>query len=189
MGRRKLYATDEDRKAARRESNRRYNIKRKSIATASKETNVMDTEWDRLMNINPDLYPTKQHLSNDQKDFIKAMLSRPVNDTPLEINTRRTKCAAEAKKQLGLAMKAIKRKTMDGVRSPKGIGSIDFDMTRMGDADRKWFYDHVEDVIRSLLKKIDLNEHWTVYYEYDNSWKQRTLDSITQTFLTNQLQT
>ncbi len=174
MGRRPKYKTDEERKAAHRESNRRYYMKKKQQRL---EANT-DDEWNKLMNINPDLFPTHQQLTNEQKEYIKSMMYRPIEKKSKRKRNRND--AAEAKKQLGLATKEIKR---------NHIGSIDFDLRKMNDEDKEYFFNHVESVVKSLLDKIDLNEQWTVYYEYDGSWKQRTLDSITQSFLTNQLHT
>ncbi len=174
MGRRPKYRTEEERKVARKESAKRYRLKKKQERVDREDMEAKaNSEWNKLMSINPDLYPTRQHLNNEQKDYIKSMMNRPI-----ETVKHRRKGGAIAKKQIGLAMKEIAKSR---------IGSIDFDMRVMDDEDIEYFFNHIEPVLMALLDKIDLSEHWTVYYEYDGSWKQRTLDTITQSFLKNQL--
>lgn len=161
MRRRKL--TEDERKQHKREAQRRWREKKK----------INKAFWDEFENMNPDLYPTKVHLDDDQKEFIRNMLNRPVLSVEKKI-----KNDSKAKRQIGLARASLKRSS---------IGSIDFDMKDFTKEDYEYFWRNVPDVIDNLLDKIDLDDHWTVYYQYDGSWKQRTLDSITQTFLKDQI--
>ena len=102
MRRRKL--TEDERKQHKREAQRRWREKKK----------INKAFWDEFENMNPDLYPTKVHLDDDQKEFIRNMLNRPVLSVEKKI-----KNDSKAKRQIGLAQSRLKQSV---------IGSIDFDM-------------------------------------------------------------
>ena len=156
--------SEEQRKANKRISNKKYRDKQKT-----------DKEWNRLMAINPELFPTKPHLDELQKDFIKRLLNMPLDIIPSSNRITRQN-DTESKKQIGIAITKIKRK-----KSP-----IDFDLTVINDID--YFFERLRDVIKTLLKYIDTDkENWIVYYDYGSGWKQRPIDYITQTYLKEQL--
>ena len=172
----KRYQTNEERKAARRESARRSYHKRKSEKT-------IDDEFERLMRINPNIYPAKKRYSDSEKQFIQSLLNMPL-DTKLE--TKRTTRHNEsiAKQQLGLASSKISNKKR------KAIKCIDFDISLMkSEHERQYFFEGLPDVIRKLLDTINFNtEHWIVYYNYDKGgWRTKTLDSITERYLRDQI--
>ena len=156
--------SEEQKKANKRLSNKKYRDKQKT-----------DKEWNRLMAINPELFPTKPHLDDVQKDFIKRLLNMPLDIIPSSNRITRQN-DTESKKQIGIAITKIKRK-----KSP-----IDFDLTVINDID--YFFERLRDVIKTLLKYIDTDkENWIVYYDYGSGWKQRPIDYITQTYLKEQL--
>lgn len=175
MPRKRKYQTDEERKEARRESARRSYQKRKA-------NKVVDEEFNRLLVMNPDLYTSKKHLTDDQKSFIKSLMNMPLDVKPsISRTTRQTNSIA--KQQLGLASSKIRNKK----RTP--IQSIDFDLTLLkSEQERQYFFEHLPDVIHELLDSINFNtEHWTVYYHYDDHWKTRTLDDITERYMRDQV--
>ena len=102
------------------------------------------------------------------------------------VNGRSGKIASHAKQQLGIAMSRINKS--------KHIGSIDFKLESMDEANRTYFFHHLPSVVNELLNKISLNDKWTVYYRYVNtqdgteSWRQRTIDSFTSGYLRDQLE-
>ena len=176
MGRKKKYETEAQRLAAKRESSRRSYHKRKS-------NNVIDDEFNRLMKINPDLYTTKHKLSDEQKQFISSLINMPLDIKPT-IKKQSRHNESNAKQQLGLASSKISNKKR------KPIKSIDFDLTSLkSEHERQYFFENLPDVIYKLLDSINFNsEHWEVYYSYDKGgWKTRTLDSITEQYLRDQI--
>ena len=175
MTRKRKYLTEQARLEARRASARRSYHKHK-------QTKPIDDEFKRLLAMNPDLYTTKKHLTDEQKSFIKSLLNLPL-DTK-SITSRQTRQTNSiAKQQLGLANHKIrnKHKTL--------IKTIDFDITLFkSEQERQYFYEHLPEVIHKLLDSINFNtEHWTVYYKYDSKWKTRTLDDITEQYMRNQV--
>ena len=175
MGRRKKYNTQEERLEAKRLSARNSYHKRKGDKAAN-------DEFKRLMMMNPDLYTSKKHLTNEQKEFIKSLLNLPM-DTKPNIKKQTRQNESRAKEQLGLASSKIANKKL------KPIKSIDFDISQFKtEEERQFFFEHLPDVINKLLDSINFNtEHWTVYYKYDNSWKTRTLDDITEQYMRDQV--
>ena len=175
MGRRRKYLTQEERLEAKRNSAKRSYHKKKG-------EKIIDEEFERLMRLNPDLYASKKHLTNDQKEFIKSLMNMPL-DTKHEPNRRTRQNESEAKRQLGLASSKI------GNKRRKPIKSIDFDLTLLrSEQERQYFFEHLPDVIYRLLDSIEFNtEHWTVYYRYETSWKTRTLDEITERYMRDQV--
>ena len=175
MGRKKRYNTEADRLNARRESARRSYHKRKN----EKPT---DDEFKRLLQINPDIYPTKHKLTNEQKDFIKSLMNIPLDTSP-KTNRKTRHNNSNAKKQLGLATSKINNKK----RTP--IKTIDFDLTKLtSEQERQYFFENLPDTIYKLLDSINFNtEHWMIYYEYDTHWKSRTLDDTTEQYLRDQV--
>ena len=172
MGRKKLYHTDEERLAAKRSSAKRSYQKKK----------LEYEEFNRLLRINPDLYTSKQKLTDEQKQFIKTILNLPLDTKPSIKRTTRLSNSI-AKQQLGLASSKIRNKK----RIP--IKTIDFDLTLIkSENERQYFFEHLPDVINKLLDAINFNtEHWIVYYKYDTMWRTRTLDEITEQYLRDQV--
>ena len=175
MGRRKLYQTDEERLQAKRARARRSYHKRK-------QERPIDDEFNRLLEINPDLYPTKHKLSDEQKSFIKSLMNLPLDIKPATNRDTRQNDSI-AKQMLGIAKSKIRNKK----RQP--IKSLDFDVSLLrNESERQYFYEHLPNVINELLDSIDFNtEHWMVYYKYENTWKTRTLDNITEQYLKDQI--
>ena len=174
MGRKKKYVNDEDRKRAKRESARRsYHKHRNGI--------VADEEFERLYRLNPDLFPTKQKLTIEQKQFIKSLLNSQLDLPVIKRKTRHNE--SNAKQQLGIATSKIRNK------SRHSIDSIDFDLSLFkSEPERQYFFEHLPDVIYQLLGSINFNtEHWMIYYEYNNHWKSRTLDGTTERYLRDQV--
>ena len=191
MGGKPKYHTEAERKAAKRESARRNYHKRKQEKAFNDEfdrflainpdlySNKQPNEFDRLLSINPDIYTSKPKLTDEQKDFISSLINMPLDTKPSTKRlTRQTNSIA--KQQLGLASSKIRSKKRT---------SIDFDLTQLkSEEERQYFFEHLPDVIHKLLDSINFNtEHWSVYYKYDNSWKTRTLDSITEQYMRDQV--
>ena len=168
MGRKKLYNTDEERLAAKRSSARKSYQKKK----------LENDAFNRLLQINPDLYTSKRRLTDEQKQFIKNLLNLPLDTKPTIKRTTRLSNSI-AKQQLGLASSKIRNKER------KPIKTIDFDLTLLNsENERQYFFEHLPDVIHKLLDVINFNtEHWIVYYKYDTMWRTRTLDEITEQYL------
>ena len=95
MGRRTKYANELERRSARRESARRSYHKRKG-------EKVIDDEFNRLLAMNPDLYVSKKHLTDEQKSFINSLMNMPLDTKPIT-NIRTRHNDSIAKQQLGLA--------------------------------------------------------------------------------------
>lgn len=174
MGRHKLYQTEYERIQARRASARKSYHKRKG-------EKAIDDEFERLLQLNPDLFPTKKHLTDEQKQFIHSLINQPLSLPSVKHKTRQTNSIA--KQQLGLAMTKIRNKKR------KPIASIDFNTTLMkSEHERQYFFEHLPDVIVKLLDNINFNtEHWMILYEYENHWKSRTLDYTTERYLRDQI--
>ena len=173
MPRKKKYQTDEERIQAKRASARKSYHKRK-------QEKVVDEEFERLMRLNPDLYTSKKRMTDEQKSFIKSLMNMPLDVKPsIKRATRQTN--SNAKQQLGLATSKINKH--------KSIKTIDFDLDLLkSEQERNYFFEHLSDVIYRLLDRINFNtEHWTVYYRYESMWKTRTLDSITEQYLRDQV--
>ena len=175
MSRKRKYQTEAERKEARRASARRSYHKRKG-------EKATDNEFERLMRLNPDLYTRKKHLTDEQKQFVASLMNMPL-DTKPSINKQTRQTNSIAKQMLGLASSKIRTKNR------KPIKSIDFDTTIMKtEQERNYFFENLPDVIYKLLNSINFNtSHWTVYYKYDTNWKTRTLDSITEQYLRDQV--
>ena len=175
MGRKKKYQTDEERREARR-------IQARNSYHRRKGEKIVDEEFNRLLAMNPDLYTSKKHLTDDQKSFIKSLMNMPLDTKPSNKRTTR-QMNSIAKQQLGLATTKIQNKKR------KPFMSIDFDLTLLkSEEERQYFFEHLPDVINKLLDSINFNtEHWTVYYKYESSWKTRTLDSITEQYMRDQV--
>ena len=175
MGRRKKYQTDAERLEARRASARKSYHKRKG-------EKVVDNEFNKLLAMNPDLYTSKKHLTKEQKTFINQLINMPLDTKPI-ISRKTRQTNSIAKQMLGLASSKIRNKNR------KPIKSIDFDLNLLRtEQERNYFFEHLPDVIYQLLDTINFNtEHWTVYYKYDSSWKTRTLDSITEQYMRDQV--
>ena len=175
MGRKRRYLTLEEKLEARRESARKSYHRRKGDKT-------IDDEFNRLLAMNPDLYTTKKHLTNEQKSFINSLINMPLDTNPSVKKTTRHN-ESIAKQQLGLATSKIQN------MNRKPIKSIDFDLNLLkSEHERNYFYEQLPELIYKLLDSINFNEsHWTVYYKYDYSWKTRTLDSITERYLRDQV--
>ena len=203
MGRKPKYHTEAERKEARRDSACRSYHKRKAEKTLNNEFDrflainpdlysaKQPSEFERLLSINPDIYTSKIKLSDEQKDFISSLINMPLDTKPLTNRlTRQTNSIA--KQQLGLASSKIcskHKKKVESKGSARDSSSVDFDLTQLqSEEERQYFFEHLPDVIHELLDSINFNtEHWSVYYKYDNSWKTRTLDSITEQYMKDQI--
>ena len=125
----------------------------------------IDDEFKRLLQTSPDIYPTKQKLTDEQKQYIHSLINQPLYSPTFNRATRHNNSLAN--KQLGLATSKISSKKR------KPIKSIDFDLSEINtEPERQYFFEHLPDVMFQLLDSINFNtEHWTVYYKYDTSWK------------------
>ena len=176
MGRRRKYNNEAERLEAKRAQARQSYHRRK-------DPDGTDKEFKRLLQLNPDLYTTKPKLTKEQKQYIHSLINKPLDTTPnIKRQTRHNDSIS--KQQLGLAMTKIRNK------SKRPIDSIDFDLTALRtEQEKQHFLENLPDVIHSLLDRINFNtEHWMIYYEYDNHWKTRTLDEITERYLRDQIQ-
>ena len=176
MGRNKKYHTKEERIAARREAAKRSYYKRKG-------EKITDKEFDRLQQIEPKLFPSKLKLTDEQKQFIRSMITRPIDTKTM--NQKQTRHNdSEAKRQIGLAMTKIRNK------KKKLIDSIDFDITLLRtEHEKQYLFEHLPDVIYKLLDEINFNtEHWLVSYNYKDHYKTKPLDEITEQYLRKQVE-
>lgn len=181
----------ERQRKAKREYAQRRRAQQKQVIAQAKENAEREKDMKYLYAISPELYPTKPRLEKDQKEFIASMMNRPIEPSAKKKN------ASErlAREQLGKAQGAINK---------GNPSAIDFDLTGFDNIAKQYFFDRVGDVIKNLLESIDLEDQWTVYYEYggdvnsvygtlredtsEMSWKHRTLDSITSQFLLDQVE-
>ena len=175
MPRRPKYHTEAERIEAKRASARKSYHKKK-------QEKVVDEEFNRLLAMNPDLYTSKKHLTDVQKQFIKQLMNMPMDTKPI-VNRQTRQTDSIAKQLLGLASSKIRNKN----RYP--IKSIDFDLNLLRtEHERNYFFENLPQLIYKLLDSINFNtEHWTVYYSYDTCWKTRTLDSITEQYMRDQV--
>ncbi len=211
--------TDEERKARHRESQRRYRerLKREKVFHKAVESHVED-----LMSINLSPEDKEAQKAEEKKArrresqrryreklkrakvFHKAveshvddLMSIDLGPTPTRSKTVSRSQLSEAKRQLGLAMSRInKGNARPGLNSfaVKRIGSVDFELGSMDQANRSFLFSKLPGVINELLNKISLNDRWTVYYRYvdpqdgSEAWRQRTIDSFTSGYLRDQLE-
>ena len=175
MGRKRKYNNEAERLEAKRARARVSYHKRKEQETPT------DKEFKRLLHLNPDLFPTKAKLTNEQKQFIHSLITQPLTTPTIKRKTRHNESIA--KQQLGIATSKIRNK------SRQTIESIDFNLSLMkSEPERQYFFEHLPDVMYSLLDSINFNtEHWMIYYEYANHWKSRTLDYTTEQYLRDQI--
>ena len=175
MGRQLKYKNETDRLIAKRESARRSYHKKKG----EKKT---DNEFDRLQQIDPDLFPTKLKLTNEQKHYIHSLINRPI-DTK-QTNQRMTRHNdSEAKRQIGIALSKIRNKKR------KPIDSLNFDITKLRtEHEKQYLFEQLPDVIYKLLDSINFNtEKWVVSYQYKDRFKTKPLDDITERYLRDQV--
>ena len=160
----RIKLTPEQKRERKRESDRKYSLKKKT-----------DKEFERLENIKiNELYPTRQ-FNHDQRQFIFDLMNQPISETVKVKNHS----LDDIKRQLGIAATRIKSQR---------IGSIDFDLRNQSNQAIEYFYNQLPSITETLLNKINLDDHWTVFYQYGSSfWKQRTIDSITQQYLRDQI--
>ena len=158
----------EERIQHRRESQRKYRAKIK----------LLKDEWKHYEKLALDLYPTKpkRTFTQEQREFLKQLFNMPLSKEKIK---PKNNTAINAKRQIGIALTQIKRNK---------IGSIDFDLSNFTDEDKKYFFENLPKVIYQLLMKLNLNEHWVVYYYYGNSWKMRIIDTFTSNYLREQIQ-
>ena len=209
MGRHKLYHTKEELKEARRIYQRRYREKKKARIQEQKQID----EFLGIINT-PMLYKTKPkrnlnerkvihdlmsintselYVSKPKDRFFKSLMDLPVSQEKprikqsifnigmdvYQINPRKSSRLQhkEEKKQLGLALTSIKSKKP----------FITFDIDKL--SDKEYFFDELPDVLMKFLDSITLDEdRWIIYYDYGSGWKGKTLSSLTEKFLRNQLE-
>ena len=170
MGRRKTYHTDEERKQAHRLANQRYREKKRT-----------DTEFERLANISPDLYSSPDH-------FFRSLMNLPLSKEPLSQNSifnvqpqlyssrKRTRFVNSDKKQIGIAQHLLKS------NSP----FITFDLTKV--QDKKQLTEDIKSFLLEFLDSIAVDEDkWIVYYDYGSGWKGKTITSISEKMLKDQI--
>ena len=163
MGRVKL--TEQERREHKRESNRRYRDKK-----------IIEREVERLENIKiREIFPTREVFTKEQRQFIFDLLNQPISNT---YYTKKTELN-NIKMQLGLAWDKIKKNKLD---------QIEFDLRNQTQEATDYFFEKLPPLVKTLLDKINLDDHWTVFYQYGTNWKQRTIDSITQQFLIDQVE-
>ena len=103
MGRKRKYNNEAERLEAKRARARRsYHTRNHGKA--------IDEEFNRLLQLNPDLFPIKPKLSDEQKQFIRSLISSPLDTTP-SIKRKTRHNDSRAKQQLGLASSKIKNKS------------------------------------------------------------------------------
>ena len=95
MGRRRKYQNQQERLEAKRARARASYHKRKEEETPT------DKEFKRLLHLNPDLFPTKAKLTNEQKQFIHSLITQPLTTPTIKRKTRHNESIA--KQQLGIA--------------------------------------------------------------------------------------
>ena len=165
----RIKLTIEQKRERKRESNRRYYLKKKT-----------DKEFERLDSIKiNELYPTGRKLDHEQRQFIFDLMNQPISEKVQSKNHS----LDGIKRQLGVALSRIKSSR---------IGSIDFDLRELSKEAIEYFFSQLPAIIEALLTRINLDDHWTVFYEYGDCsaasfWKQRTIDSITQQYLRDQI--
>ena len=134
MPRRPKYHTEAERIEARRESARKSYHKKK-------QEKVVDEEFNRLLEMNPDLYTSKKHLTDVQKQFIKQLMNMPMDTKPI-VNRQTRQTDSIAKQMLGLASSKIRNKN----RYP--IKSIDFDLNLLRtEHERNYFFEQLPQLI------------------------------------------
>ena len=176
MPRRPKYESIEEARVAHRISARKSYYKRKG-------EKIMDKEFDRLQLIDPNLFPTKLKLTDEQKQFVHSLINKPIDTQSM--NQKQTRHNdSEAKRQIGLAMTKIRNK------KKKPFESIDFDITLLRtEHEKQYLFEQLPDVIYKLLDSISFNtEHWLVSYNYKDHYKTKPLDEITEQYLRKQVE-
>ena len=151
-GRPKLYFTEEERRAARREAQQRYRNNKKT-----------DKEFNRFMTMQP-LYTSKPKLDELQKEFIHSLHSLPVSNTPIKVDKNEV---TEARKQLSEAFMKLKASE---------FSTISFDLSKMNQSNVNYFISHLYNFIDALLHHINLeDDKYIIAYQYNDLWRDRTL--------------
>ena len=83
--------------------------------------------------------------------------------------------------QLVAEMSAIEENKL----SLNNLKSIDFDLRP--DKDTRAILRKMPEWINMIVDKIDPNDKWMVFYQYNNAWRSRKLDEITGEMLKNQV--
>ena len=175
MGRRPKYESIEDRLDAKRASARKSYHKKQG-------EKITNNEFDRIQQIQPNLYPSILKLTNEQKQFIHSLMNRPIDTKPTNHTTRHNDSIA--KRMIGIAMTKIRNK------KKKPIDSLDFDITLLRtEHEKQYLFEHLPDVIYRLLDEINFNtEKWLVSYKYKDHYKMKPLDEVNERYLRNQVE-
>ena len=69
------------------------------------------------------------------------------------------------------------------------IKSIDFDFTKTSSDSRvnKKFLSEIPPLWNEILNKVDYNQNWMVFYNFDDRWRSRKLDEVNQDYLRDQI--
>ena len=67
--------------------------------------------------------------------------------------------------------------------------SIDFDFTKTSRDPRvnNKFLSELPQLWNSILDKVDFNQNWMVFYNFDDRWRSRKLDEVNQDYLRDQI--
>ena len=76
-------------------------------------------------------------------------------------------------------------KMIEGMESIKSLKSIDFNLTNDGHGEKK-IIARLPEWLDMILRKIDFNDKWMVFYQYKNVWRSRKLDEVTSEMLREQ---
>ena len=170
--------------------------------TRRTQTQILQDEFNRMLNISTDLYSTKHkdiinNIFNMGLDVYKTKrkensIMNIVTDlystkrkensifnvqTDIYKRKKKEKTHVEEKEQLGKARTAIK----------KHVPLIEFDIAKMKDPD--YFYDELANVLYELLDSIELDkDKWVIHYDYGSGWKGKLLDTISERMLRNQIE-
>ena len=137
----------------------------------------MEAKWAELSGINiSEIFPDRPRMTKAQRVIAHNLLNTPTprrKPRPARFDVR------NVIKQYKVAREVIGK---DKIRT------VDFDLRGIHEPGVEFFLSKLPEFVRMLLSRINLDDHWTVYFEYnDGMWKQRTLDSITQGYLRDQV--
>ena len=185
--------------------------------TRRSQTQILEDEFERLLNMDMNLYSKKEkrnsifdigtnlystkerensifdigtnvYKSKEKENSIfdvgmDLYQNKPIENKVMNLGTnlyttkKKSKKYIEEKKQLGIAKSAIN----------KDLPLIEFNLTKMKHLD--YFFDNLIDVLYELLDTIELDkDKWIIQYDYGSGWKGKTLDSIAEKALRNQIE-
>ena len=122
---------------------------------------------------------THRAMDQPQRKFVHDLLAMPVAKGPKRIShskrlRRYESAVSDSKNQLEQTI---------------STGSVSFDFERLNGTAKQYMYRNLGKYLNDVMKTIDYNDRWMIYYEYDGKWKSKPLNVVTKDYMMHQLDT